>query len=137
MYLSSMIKQKKILILPALLVLLIFGVVAFPQQFSFAATTKTQPLKVVGRAKFVLKGTVTTVSANTLTLHVTNTSKNAKLFDNKDKVLTIISKTTLTKNARNIALNQIKTGSKIKAFGIFDKKTGSITIVRWIKVLSK
>ena len=132
-----MIIKKKILILPLILSALVVGVVVSQSNFSLAATTKTQPTKVVGMAKFVLKGTVTAVSTDTLTIRVTNTSKNAKLFDNKDKTLGVTAKTTITKNGKNIALNQIKSGNKVKVFGIFDKKTGVITVVQWVKVVPK
>ncbi len=133
-----MITKKKILILPIILAVIIFGSAVFQSGLSFAATTKAQPAKVVGMAKFVLKGTVTAVSADTLTIHITNTSKNAKLFDSKDKVLNISSKTTLTKNGKNIRgtfPGVFKVGTKVKVFGIFDKKTGAITLVRWVKVI--
>ena len=108
-----------------------------PANVSFAATTKTQPLKVVGMAKFVLQGTVSSVAGGSVTFHVTNTSKNAKSFDAKDKTLSVGSKTVITKNGKNIYLNQIKSGDKIKVFGIFDKKSGAITLVRWVKVVQK
>jgi len=149
MFLNKMIAKKKILILPIIIAVLVVGVVVFQPSTSFAARAtinvkaanrtagKTQPIKVVGMAKFVLKGTVTAVSVNALTLHIANTSKNAKLFDNKDKTLIISSKTALTKNGKNIPLAQIKMGSKVKVFGIFDKKTGNITLVRWVKVVAK
>lgn len=132
-----MINKKKILILPAIFTLLVLGAVAIPQHFSFAATTKSQPLKVVGMSKFVLKGTVMSVTADKITLHITNTSKNAKLFDSKDKTINAGSKTIITKNGKNILLNQIKSGNKVKVFGIFDKKSGAVTVVRWIKVMPK
>ncbi len=137
MFSNKMIIKKKILILPLILSALVVGVVVSQSNFSLAATTKTQPTKVVGMAKFVLKGTVTAVSTDTLTIRVTNTSKNAKLFDNKDKTLGVTAKTTITKNGKNIALNQIKSGNKVKVFGIFDKKTGVITVVQWVKVVPK
>lgn len=134
--------------MPVILAVLAVGVVAFPLHFSSAATTATERAintkgtgavarSVVGMGKFVLQGSVTAVSTNVLTLHVTNTSKNAKVFDGKDKTLNIGSKTVLTKNGKNIALAQIKAGNKVKVFGIFDKKTGAITLVRWVKVVSK
>ncbi len=115
---------------------LIAGSIAIPF-YTFASMTATQPLKVVGMAQFVLKGTVTSVVTDTLILRVTNTTKNAKVFDSKDITLTIGNKTRITKNGKHITLTQIKSGDKIKVFGIFDKKTGAITLVRWIKVLSK
>ena len=132
-----MITIKKILILPIILAVLVVGVAMSQSGVSLAATTKTKPIKVVGMAKFVLKGTVMAVSANTLTLHISNTSKNAKLFDNKDKTITVGSKTTITKNGKGFSLKQIKSGDKVKVFGVFDKKTGNITLVRWVKVVAK
>ncbi len=132
-----MIATKKILILPVILAVLVVDVAMFQPSISLAATTKIQPIKVAGMAELVLKGTVTAVSANTFTLHIANTSKNAKLFDNRDTTLTIGSKTAITKNGKNISLGQIKAGSKVKVFGIFDKKTGNITLVRWVKVVAK
>jgi len=145
MFSNKMITKKKILILLVILAALVIGVVVFQSNFSLAATAKTKPIKAVGMAKFVLKGTVISVSrtavssanANTLTLRITNTSKNAKIFDGKDKNLSIGTKTTITKNGKNIALTQIKPGNKVKVFGIFDKKTGAIILVRWVKVVSK
>ncbi len=149
MFSNKMIAKKKILILPVILAVLVVGAAVFQSNDTFAARgiiltkptgtagAKTQPIKVVGMAKFVLQGTVTAVSANTLTLHISNTSKNAKLFDNKDKTLTIDSKTAITKNGKNISLGQIKAGSKVKVFGVFDKKIGTITLVRWVKVVGK
>lgn len=137
MFSNKMTNQKKTLILPVILAILIVGVAAFPSHFSSAATTKAQPLKVVGMVKFVLKGTVTAISVDAITLHITNTSKNAKIFDGKDKVISVGTKTTITKNGKNIALSQIKSGNKVKVFGIFDKKTGAMTAVRWIKVVPK
>lgn len=137
MYLSKMINKKKNLILPAIFTLLVFGAVALPQHFSFAVVTKPQPLEVVGMAKFVLKGAVLSVTVDTITLHITNTSKNAKLFDNKDKTIHVGGKTAITKNGKNIKVGQIKSGDKVKIFGVFDKKSGSITLVRWIKVMPK
>ncbi len=110
--------------------------------YSFAAP-KTVPLKptssvkVMGRAKFVLQGAVMAVTADSLTLHVANTSKNAKLFDSKDKTITVGKKTKITKDARIITLKQINKGDTIKVFGVFDKKSGAITLVRWVKVVSK
>ena len=137
MFSNKMTIKKKILILPTILAVLVVGITVSQSNFSLAATTKTQPTKVVGMAKFVLKGTITAISADTLTIHITNTSKNAKLFDSKDKTLTISSKTVFTKNGKNILLIQIKAGSKVKVFGIFNKKTGAITLVQWIKVIPK
>ncbi len=128
--------QRKIFALPIILGILVVSVIAFSSHLAFAAA-KTQPIKpvkVVGMAKFVLKGTVLSTSANVLTLHVTNTSKNARTFDGKDKALSIASKTTITKNGKNISLKQIRAGDKVKVFGIFDKKKGTITLVRWVKV---
>jgi hypothetical protein len=133
---NKMTIKNKILIFPFIVVAIV-SIATFQSDLSLAATTKAQSVKVVGMAKFVLKGTITTVSTDRLNIHITNTSKNAKLFDSKDKTLTIGSKTVLTKNAKNISLAQIKTGSKVKVFGIFDKKTGAITLVRWIKVIPK
>ncbi len=137
MFLNKMNYLKKSLILTAVLGVFAVGVAVLPPNISFAASTPTQPLKVVGMAKFVLKGTVTSVTADTVTIHITNTSKNAKLFDNKDKAISVSSKTTITKSGKNILLKQIKSGDKVKVFGIFDKKTGDITVVRWIKVVQK
>lgn len=93
--------------------------------------------KVMGKAKFILQGTVTTVTADSLTLHVVNTSKNAKLFDDKDQVISAGKKTKITKNGNTIALKNVKKGDTVKVFGIFDKKSGAITLVRWIKVVQK
>lgn len=132
-----MITKKKILILPVVLTAFVVGVSIFQSGVSLAATTKTRPIKVIGMAKFVLNGTVMAVSVNTLTLHILNTSKNAKLFDNKDKTLTVGSKTAVTKNGKNISLSQIKVGSKVRVFGVFDKRTGNTTLVRWVKVVEK
>lgn len=111
------------------------NVVVLP--LSFAATKPATPIKVMGKAQFVLQGTVTAVTAGSLTLHVVKTSKNAKLFDSKDKTITVSSKTTLTKNTKNIPLSQIKSGDTVKVFGIFDRKSGAITLTRWIKVVQK
>ncbi len=127
MFLNKMNVQKKILIISVVLGIFAAG----------AVSAKTQPLKVVGMAKFVLRGAVLSTTAHTITVHTTNTSKNAKLFDNKDKTLNISSKTTLTKNGKSISQSQIKAGNKVKVFGIFDKKTGAITLVSWIKVMPK
>lgn len=132
-----MTNLKKTLITSAVLSVFAVGIVVLPASVSFATTTKTQPLKVVGMAKFVVQGTVLSVAADTITLHITNTSKNAKLFDNKDKTINIGSKTAITKNGKNILLNQIKSGNKVKVFGIFDKKSGAVTVVRWIKIMPK
>ena len=132
-----MATKKKILALPVILVALVVGIAAVQTNIAFAATAKTRQVKVVGKAKFVLQGTVTAVSANTATLHVINTSVNAKQFGNKDKTFTVTTKTVVTKSGKNIALNQIKSGAKVKVFGIFDKKTGTVTAVRWIKAITK
>lgn len=132
-----MIAKKKILLLSIITAVFVVSAAVFQSHIAFAATTKTQPIKVVGMAKFIFKGRVTAVSANTLTLHISNTSKNAKLFDNKDTTLMIGSKTATTKSGKNIPLGQIKTGSNVKVFGVFNKKTGNITLVRWIKVVAK
>ncbi len=131
-----MTSQRKIFALPIAIGIIAISIVVFSSYLAFAAT-KMQPVKVVGMAKFVLKGTVISISADTITLRITNTSKNAKLFDNKDKTISVGSKTTVTKKGKNVSLKQIKSGDKVKVFGIFDKKTGSITLVRWIKVVSK
>ncbi len=133
-----MVAKKKILILPIVLAMFVFGSAVFPAaDVSLAATVKTKSVKVVGMAKFVLKGTVVAISSNTLIVRVSSTSKNAKVFDGKDKTLTISSKTTVTRNGKNVPLGQIKTGSKVKVFGVFDKKTGNVTLVRWIKIVVK
>ncbi len=132
-----MITQKKIIILPIILTILVAGVAVFQSNATFAATAKKQPTRVVGMARFILKGTVVTTSANTVTVRIKNTSKNAKLFDNKDETIKISSKTIFTKNGKHISLNQIKLGDTIKVFGIFNKKTGVIILVNWIKVLPK
>lgn len=137
MFSNKMIAKKKILLLSVIIAVFVVSVAAFQSNISFAATTKTQPLKVVGMAKFVVQGTVQSTTANSITLHITNTSKNAKLFDNKDKAVSVGSKTAITKNGKNIKVSQVKYGDKVKVFGVFDKKSGSITLVRWIKVLSK
>ncbi len=132
--------KNKIVSLSIVFALIMVAVATFQAGVSFAANIKTpQPIeaKVVGMAKFVLQGKVTAVSADSLTVHITNTSKNAKVFDNKDKTLSLGKKTTLTKSGKNILLSQIKMGDKVKVFGVFDKKTGAITLVRWIKVVSK
>jgi len=107
--------------------------------YSFAATIArpTTSIKVIGKAKFVLQGTVATIVADSLTLHVVNTSKNAKLFDNKDQIIAAGKKTKITKNGHIIALKDVTKGDTIKVFGVFDKKSGAITIVRWIKVVLK
>ncbi len=115
--------------------LMVASLVVLPH--SFAATKPATSIKVVGKAKFVLQGTVTAVAADSLVLHVVKTSKNAKLFDNKDTTIMVSSKATLTKNAKNILLKQIKSGDTVKVFGIFDKKNGAITLVRWVKVVQK
>ncbi len=127
---------KKKLIATATLSIFTFGLAVLPM-ISAAQAKKTQPLKVVGMAKFILKGTVVSTTANTITLHITSTSKNAKVFNNKDKVISIDSKTSLTKTGKSILIKQIKPKDTLKVFGIFNKKTGSIGIVRWIKVTSK
>ncbi len=150
MFSNKMIAKKKTLILPIILAVLVVGVALFQFNATFAArgimstkpsggtvSGKTQPIKVVGMAKFVLKGAVVSTTADTITLHVTNTSKNAKLFDNQDKTISVGSKTTITKNGKNILLNQVKSGNKVKVFGIFDKKSGAIMVVRWIKVVTR
>lgn len=94
-------------------------------------------LKAKGKAKFVLKGTVTAVAANSLSIHVTNTSKNAKLFDSQDKTISVGPKTRITKNGKALSLDKIKSGDRVKIFGILDKKSGTIAFVRWIKVMPK
>ena len=137
MFLNNMATKKKILASSVILVALTVGIVAVQANIVSAAMAKTQQVKAIGKAKFVLQGTVTAVSANTVTLHVVNTSVNAKQFDNKDKTFTVTAKTVVTKSGKNIALNQIKPGAKVKVFGIFDKKTGTVTVVRWIKVITK
>ncbi len=135
MFLSNMTKHRKIFVLLMTLGIFAVGVGIFPPNLSLAASTKTKPIKVIGMAQFVLKGTVVSTSANAVTLHVTNTSKNAKLFDNKNKTIVLGSQTTVTKNGKKILLTQIKSGNKVKVFGIFDKKSGSITLARWVKVV--
>ncbi len=137
MFLNKMTYFKKSLIILTILGVFAVGVAILPSHVSFAATRATQPLKVIGMAKFVLKGTVTSITVDTLTLHITNTSKNAKRFDNKDKTISVDHKTTVTKNGKAILLKQIKSGDKVKVFGVFDKKTGTITVVRWVKVVQK
>ncbi len=112
------------------LIIAILGILAVSGS-ALAAPT----IKVAGQAKFVLKGTVVSVAQNTVKLHVTNTSKNAKVFDGKDVGVAVGSKTKVTKVGKMISSSEIKAGDQVKAFGIFNKKTNSITLVRWIKVL--
>ncbi len=104
---------------------------------SFAATKATTSVKVTGKAKFVLQGTVTAVTTDSLTLHVVNTSKNAKFFDNKDQTVSAGKKTKITKNGHVVALKDIAKGDTIKVFGVFDKKSGAIALIRWIKMVPK
>lgn len=138
MYLNKMISipNRKILVSVLILSSLLVGSFAFAPH-SFAATKPATTIKVVGKAKFVLQGTVTAVAIDSLTLHVTNTSKNAKLFDSKDKTITVSKNTKITKNGGIIYLKDIKKNDTVKVFGIFDKKTGLITLIRWIKVVPK
>ncbi len=136
-----MINQRKISALSSTICVFAVSMAVFSSSLAFAATKMkpqpAKPVKVVGMAKFVLKGTVLSTSANTLTIHVTNTSKNARIFDGKDRALSVAKRTTITKNGKNTTLKQIKAGDKVKVFGIFNKKSGSVTLVRWVKVVSK
>lgn len=133
-----MTNTKKALFALTVVSVFVMSVALLPANVSFAAVTKAKPIKVVGMAKFVFQGTVLSLTANSLTLHIANTSTNAKqLFDGKDKTLTIGAKTVVTKNGKNISLSKVKVGDKIRVFGIFDKKTGAISVVRWIKVVSR
>lgn len=116
---------------------MVLAVGIFPSNVAFAASTKTQPLKVVGMARFVVKGSVKSIKGNSITIHITSTTGNAKQFDNMDKSMSIDSKTVITKNGKKVALKQFKAGDEVKVFGVFNKKTNSITIVRWIKAVAK
>lgn len=110
-----------------------FGIVSH----ALAAPKPVPPVPVLGKAKFVLKGMVTAVASTTLTFRVTNTSKNAKLFDGRDQVIPVGKSTKITKRGRVIGLSQIHKGDTVKVFGIFDRKSGEITLVRWVKVVVK
>ncbi len=114
---------------------LVFGSFVFASHAFATTAPKVTSTKVTGMAKFVLKGTVMTTSADSLMLHVTNTSKNVKRFDNKDQTITIGKNTKITKNGHVVAFSKITKGDIIKVFGIFDKKSGTISLVRWIKVM--
>lgn len=129
-----MISKKQTALLSILFVgLILVGSFALPAN---AATAKSATsIKALGKAKFVLKGTVLSSTSNSITIHVTNTSKNAKQFDGKDQTISIGARTKITKNGKMISLDQIKAGDKVKVFGIFDKKTNKISLVRWIKVI--
>lgn len=133
-----MTNSKKTLLALTVLSVFAMSVVLVPARVSFAAVTKAKPIKVVGMAKFVFQGTVLSLTANSLTLHIANTSTNAKQwFDGKDKTLTMGAKTVVTKNGKNISLSKVKVGDKVRVFGVFNKKTGAVTVVQWIKVVSK
>lgn len=132
---QNTLNKKSLISLFILGSLVVGGLAVLPS--SLAATKPTASVKVTGKAKLVLQGTVTATTVNSLTLHIANTSKNAKIFDNKDKAIAVGSKTKITKNGRVIALNKISKGDTVKVFGIFDTKSGVITLVRWIKVIPK
>lgn len=130
-----MTSKKRVALLSILLISLLFAG-SFALLANATTAKSATPIKAIGKAKFVLKGTALSSTSNSITIHVTNTSKNAKVFDGKYQAINIGAKTKITKNGKMFSLGQIKTGNKVRVFGIFDKKTAAITLVRWIKVTS-
>ncbi len=111
------------------------GVIAPAAAATKAPAPKKPIVRVVGKAKFVLKGQVVSVGTGELAVDVKNTTKNAKTFDGKKVVLKVAAATKITKNGKRVALKAVPVGGQVKVFGIFDAKTGAVTSVRWIKVL--
>ncbi len=125
----------------SLIVLAVFSLFVFSvstNNATAASTSKKTPttakVKVQGLAKLVLAGTVISQNNGSLTIHITSSSKNAKVFKNKDVTVSTDSKTRITKSGKAVSVATLSTGTKVKVFGIFDKKAGTIKQIRWIKV---
>ncbi len=99
------------------------------------AAAPAAKLKTTGLAKIVLNGTVVSKTDAALTLKVAGTSKNVKNLKGTNLTLPIGAKTKITKDSKRIALAAISPGTRLKVFGIVDKKTGAISQVRWVKIL--
>ncbi len=121
---------RKKIILTALIPSLLITAVAL-------AAAPAAKVKTTGLAKIVLNGTVVSKTDVALTLKVTGTSKNVKNLKGTNLTLPIGDKTKITKDGKRIALAAISSGTRLKVFGIADKKTGAISQVRWLKISPK
>lgn len=92
-------------------------------------------VSVAGKSNVVFIGTVSAVNDTSLVVLVTKTSKNITILKNTSQTLPILKKTKVTKNGKKIDLKSIPQGTKVKIFGIYDKKTSTFVKVRWVKVL--
>ncbi len=123
-----MLKEK--IILSAAVCFLLVSPLALAAAPAVSVTT-------TGLSKIVLSGTATAKTNATLSLQVVSTSKNVKNLKGTNQTISVGDKTKITKDGKRTTLAMISSGTRLKVFGILDKKTGLVSQVRWIKILSK
>lgn len=101
--------------------------------FSIANFSSAATMQTTGMAKFVALGSVVTVSPGSVIVNVRSANKGSNLKGN-NKSFSIKSTTRVTKRGKIVKLLSLKTGTRVKVFGVTDKKTGE-NKVNWIKVI--